>query len=70
MGARGIERAVSERDSKRIIRQWNREIDAEARREAARERDGGRWKAVSWAALWLLWLVLLVTLLGHIHALR
>jgi len=57
---------VSERDSKRIIRQWNREIEAEIRRERSRERDSGPWKAVVWAALWLLWLGALVALLGHL----
>ena len=61
---------VSERDSKRIIRQWNREIEAETRREAAGERDNGPWKAVSWAALWLLWLVALAALVGHLKGLR
>ena len=61
---------VSEQDSKRIIRQWNREIETEIRRERARERDDGPWKAVAWAALWLVWLVGLVALLGHLKGLR
>jgi hypothetical protein len=61
---------VSERDSKRIIRQWNREIEAELRRERARDADSRAWKAVGWAALWLLWLVALVALLGHLSGLR
>ena len=50
---------VNKRDSKGIIRQWDREIEAEIRREAARQRDKGRWKAVVWGALWFLWLGLL-----------
>ena len=61
---------VSEQDSTRIIRQWNREIETEIRRERARERDDGPWKAVAWAALWLVWLVALVALLGHLKGLR
>jgi len=61
---------VSEQDSKRIIRQWNREIETEIRRERAREHDSGPWKAVAWAALWLVWLVALVTLMGHLKGLR
>jgi hypothetical protein len=61
--------AVSERESRRIIRQWNREIEHELRRQAAREAAGNRpWKAVSWTALWLLWLALLVALLGQVKS--
>ena len=37
---------MSERDSKNIIRQWDREIEAELRRDAARAREDGPWKAV------------------------
>jgi hypothetical protein len=61
---------VSERDSKRIIRQWDREIEDEVRREAARNADDRRWKVVSWGAMWLLWLALLVALVQHLKALR
>ena len=57
---------MTQRDSERIARQWNREIEDEIRREAARAAGAGRWKAVSWAGLWLLWLALLVVLLGHL----
>ncbi len=42
---------MAERETKHIIRQWNREIEADLRREEARDRDNGPWKAVSWAAL-------------------
>jgi len=66
----GIERAVSERDSKRIIRQWNREIEDELRREAAAHPDGFPWKAVAWAALWAAWLLLLVAFVAQIKQLR
>ena len=68
--ANRIERTVSERDSKRIIRQWNREIEDEIRREAARDLGNGRWKAVSWAAVWLLWLAVLVAIVSQIKTLR
>ena len=61
---------MSERDSKRIIRQWDREIEDEnRRREAVRSAANGPWKSVVWAALWLLWLGLLIALLAHIKAL-
>jgi hypothetical protein len=67
--AGGTERDVSERDSKRIIRQWNREIEDEVRRNARRTGDGP-WKAVAWGALWVLWLTLLVGLIVYVKALR
>ena len=65
-GAKPAGYAIVEPDTKHIIRQWNREIEAEIRRERSRERDSGPWKAVVWAALWLLWLGALVALLGHL----
>ncbi|MGE0260787.1 MAG: hypothetical protein AB7H71_13100 [Alphaproteobacteria bacterium] len=55
--------ATSEGEPKDIVRRWNREIEAEIRREAARRDEAGPWKAIAWAALWLVWLVLLVLLL-------
>jgi hypothetical protein len=52
-----------ERDSKRLAREWNREIEAELRRLAAPREDG--WgKVVVWTALELLWLVGLFAVLG------
>ena len=65
----GIGHAVTTRDSKRIARQWDREIEDEIRREAARQDAGFPWKAVTWAGLWVLWLALLVALVGHIKSL-
>jgi hypothetical protein len=56
---------VTQRDSKRIARQWNREIEDEIRREAVRNAAGGPWKAVVWGALWVLWLGLLLALIAH-----
>jgi hypothetical protein len=49
-------------DAKRVIREWNRQIEAEIRREAL--RDDGRWKIVVWVALEVLWLVALCAGLG------
>jgi hypothetical protein len=58
-----------ERDSKRIAREWNREIEAEMRRIAAR-KDDGKWKFVVWTlleAIWLVGLVLMVGFLTRLH---
>jgi hypothetical protein len=52
-----------ERDSKRIARDWNREIEADIRRLAAR-RDDGRWTIVVWTVLEALWLAGLVVMVG------
>ena len=60
---------MTDHHTKHIIRQWDREIEDEIRRETARNAAGGQWKAVVWAALWLLWLGLLVLLLTHTKAL-
>lgn len=60
---------TAEHDSKRIVRQWNREIEAENRRLGER-RDQGPWRGVVWAALWLLWLLAigaLVSMLRPLH---
>jgi hypothetical protein len=61
--------AVSEHDTKRIIRQWDREIEDEIRRAAARDAANAPWKGVVWGALWLVWLGLLIALLAHARAL-
>jgi hypothetical protein len=60
---------VMQGDSKRIIRQWDREIEDEIRRETARTGAGGPWRAVVWGALWVLWLGLLAALIAHTKAL-
>lgn len=54
-----------ERDSKRIARDWNREIDAELRRLAA-HRDDGWGKVVVWSALEVLWVVGIFVVIGLI----
>jgi hypothetical protein len=68
--ASGIEPAVTERDTKRIIRQWNREIEDETRRLAERAKDEGRWRLVVWTGLWFLWLGVLLGLIGLIRPLH
>ena len=50
-------------DRKRIVREWNREIEAEMRRRDARREDG-QWKIVVWVALAVLWFVALFVVLG------
>ena len=61
---------MSESESKDIVRRWNREIETEIRREAARRDEDGSWKAIAWTALWLVWLALLVLLLIYIKKLH
>ncbi|HEX3954833.1 MAG TPA: hypothetical protein VHW90_14745 [Stellaceae bacterium] len=61
---------MTEHDSKRIIRQWDREIEDEIRHTAVRERSSGPWRTVVWAVLWLLWLALLIALFAHYRAPR
>ena len=52
-----------ERVSKRIAREWNREIESELRRLAAR-RDEGWGRVVVWTVLELVWLVAVFAVLG------
>ena len=59
---------MPERDSKRILRQWDREIEDETRRLPRGER--GPWRIVVWVALWCLWLALLVAIAGLIRPLH
>jgi len=61
--------APMERDSKRIVREWDREIEAETRRLAARQ-DDGPWKILVWVLLEALWLIALVVGLGLITRLH
>ena len=52
-----------ERESRRIAREWNREIEVEIRRLAARQEEG--WgRVVVWALLELVWLVAAFAVLG------
>ena len=61
---------MAERDSKRIIRQWNREIEDEIRRDKAKATGERHWRGVVWGALWVLWLGLLLALIVQIKGLR
>jgi hypothetical protein len=55
--------AAMERDSRRIAREWNREIEAEIRRLAVRQ-DEGWGRVVVWTVLELVWLVAVFAVLG------
>ena len=58
-----------ESDPKRIVRVWNREIEAEMRRRAAQQKDGP-WKIVVWMALVVLWFVALFAVLALFERLQ
>ena len=50
-------------DPKRIVREWNREIEAEIRRLAG--KGGGGWgRNLVWSLLALAWLLLVLGFLG------
>ena len=52
-----------ERESRRIAREWNREIEAEIRRRAGRQGEG--WgRVVVWTVLELVWLAAVFVVLG------
>lgn len=58
-----------ERESRRIAREWNREIEAEIRRLAVRQEEG--WgRVVVWAVLELVWLVAIFAVLGALSRLH
>lgn len=69
-GAKPAGYAMAERETKHIIRQWNREIEDETRRLAARGKDAGPWRALVWGAMWLLWLGALLALIGLMRPLH
>ena len=60
--------APMQHDTKRIVREWNREIEAEDRRLAARQDGWG--KIVVWTVLELIWLVAVVAVLGLVSRLH
>lgn len=60
---------AAERDSKGIVRQWNREIEADDRRLST-AADRGPWRRVAWTVLWLFWLLLLGALLSLLRPLH
>jgi hypothetical protein len=49
-------------DPKYIVRDWNREIEAQDRRLAAQAGAGRRWRVVVWLVLELAWLAGLVAM--------
>ena len=53
-----------ERDSRRIAREWNREIEAEIRRRLAAKQEYGWGRVVVWTVLELVWLVAVFVVLG------
>ena len=62
---------MTESDSKRIIRDWDREIDEELSGvPPSATRGAASWRIVSWTALWVLWLLLLAALITHGRGLR
>jgi hypothetical protein len=58
-----------ESDPKRLVREWNREIEAEMRRRNA-QQENGPWKIVVWAALAMLWFVALFAVIGLFERLQ
>jgi hypothetical protein len=52
-----------ESDPKRVVQEWNREIEAEMRRRSARGEDGP-WKVVVWVALAMVWFGVLFAAIG------
>jgi hypothetical protein len=61
---------MAERETKHIIRQWDREIEEETRRLAGRGKDDGPWRVVVLAAMWLLWLGAVFGLIGLLRPLH
>jgi hypothetical protein len=57
-----------EAEPKRVLREWNREIEAEIRCGA--RQDDGPWKILVWLALEVLWLVSLFAMLGVFNRAR
>ena len=58
-----------ESDPKRVVREWNREIEAEMRRRGARGEDGP-WKVVVWVALAMVWCGVLFAAIGLFERLQ
>ena len=64
----GTRKDLMEPDPKRIVRQWNREIEAEMHRDTRQEE--GPWKIVVWVALEVLWFVALFAVLVFFERLQ
>ena len=59
---RGFPKSPQVNNSRDLVREWNREIEAEIRHEA--RQDGGPWKIVIGVAPEVLWFVALLAMLG------
>ena len=57
-----------ESDPKRVVREWNREIETDMRRDARQE--DGPWKIVVWVVLAVLWFVALFVVLALFERLQ
>ena len=55
-------------DPKRVVIDWNREIEAEIRRSA--RRADGPWGVVVWVALAMVWFGVLVAAIGLFERLQ
>ena len=58
-----------ESDPKRVVQEWNREIEAEMRRRSARGEDGP-WKVVVWVALAVVWFGVVFAAIGLFERLQ
>ena len=58
-----------ESDPKSVVRDWNREIEAEISRRNARQEDGP-WTVVVWVALAMLWFGALFAAIGLFERLQ
>jgi hypothetical protein len=58
-----------ESDPKRVVREWNREIEAEIPRRSARGEDGP-WRVVVWVALAMVWFGVLFAATGLFERLQ
>jgi hypothetical protein len=58
-----------ESDPKRVVREWNREIETEISRRSARREDGP-WKVVVWVALAMVWFGVLFAAIGVFERLQ
>jgi hypothetical protein len=55
-------------DPKRVVRDWNREIEGEIRRNARQE--DGPWKVIVWVALAMVWFGVLFAAVGLFERLQ
>jgi hypothetical protein len=58
-----------ESDPKRVVREWNREIEADMRRRSGCGEDGP-WKIVVWVALAMVWFGVVFAAIGLFERLQ